>query len=276
MLQAAKQAIRKENSNALEQSIENVCSNTPEVDLTEVVANSNETMEVRVPYLENGYYPGLKDISKRKGRRLIKTHLPQNLLPESAKQNKSKIIYIYRNPKDVIVSYYHFVRMMKYSNYKGSLDKFARSFMSNAVPYSPYFQHISGYHKLKQQTPENVLIVAYEDLKIAPQDVIRKIASFLMSSEQYNLDDEEIEAITKLTTFETMKSDPRTNYEHWDTFGLRNTNETKFMRKGEVGNFKTHMNDSIQQEIETWISQQQKINNLQISFMFDTSEAFKQ
>ena len=48
------------------------------------------------------------------------------------------------------------------------------------------------------------------------------------------------------------------------------------MRKGEVGNFKTHMNDSIQQEIETWISQQQKINNLQISFMFDTSEAFRQ
>ena len=123
-------------------------------------------MEVRVPYLENGYYPGLKDISKRKGRRLIKTHLPQNLLPESVKQNKSRIIYIYRNPKDVIVSYYYFVRMMKYSNYKGTLDKFARSFMSDAVPYSPYFQHISGYHKLKEQTPENVLIVAYEDLKV--------------------------------------------------------------------------------------------------------------
>ena len=79
-----------------------------------------------------------------------------------------------------------------------------------------------------------------------------------------------------MTSFETMKNDPRTNYEHWDTFGLRNKNETKFMRKGEVGNFKTHMNDSIQQEIETWISQQQKINNLQISFMFDTSEAFRQ
>ena len=123
-------------------------------------------MEVRVPYLENGYYPGLKDISKRKGCRLIKTHLPQNLLPESVKQNKSKIIYIYRNPKDVIVSYYYFVRMMKYSNYKGTLDKFARSFMSDAVPYSPYFQHITGYHKLKEQTPENILIVAYEDLKV--------------------------------------------------------------------------------------------------------------
>ena len=26
--------------------------------------------------------------------------------------------------------------------------------------------HISGYHKLKEQTPENVLIVAYEDLKV--------------------------------------------------------------------------------------------------------------
>ena len=48
------------------------------------------------------------------------------------------------------------------------------------------------------------------------------------------------------------------------------------MRKGEVGNFRTHLNDSIQEEIDTWISQQQKINNLQISFLFDANEAFRQ
>ena len=65
------------------------------VDLHDIVRHNDETMELRVPYLENGYYPGLKDIAKRKGRRLIKTHLPSQLLPVSTLQNGSKIIYIY-------------------------------------------------------------------------------------------------------------------------------------------------------------------------------------
>ena len=128
--------------------------------------NNNETMELRVPYLENGYYPGIKDIEKRKGRRLIKTHLPSQLLPPSTLKNKSKIIYIYRNPKDVIVSYYHFARMLKYSNYKGSIDNFSSSFINGSVPYSPYFPHIDGYFKLKKEHPDSILLVAYENLKV--------------------------------------------------------------------------------------------------------------
>jgi len=130
------------------------------------VLNNDETMEFRVPYLENGYYPGIKEIEKRKGRRLIKTHLPSDLLPPSAITNNSKILYIYRNPKDVIVSYYHFARMLTYSNYKGSLNRFSNSFMNESVPYSPYFPHIDGYFKLKKRLPENILIVSYEDIKV--------------------------------------------------------------------------------------------------------------
>ena len=124
-------------------------------------------MELRVPYLENGYYPGIKEIEKRKGRRLIKTHLPSDLLPPTAITNKSKIIYIYRNPKDVIVSYYHFARMLTYSNYKGSLKRFSNSFINDSVPYSPYFPHLEGYFNLKKRLPENILIVSYEDIKVS-------------------------------------------------------------------------------------------------------------
>ena len=123
-------------------------------------------MEFRVPYLENGYYPGLKEIAKRNGRRLIKTHLPANLLPKSTFENDSKVIYVYRNPKDVIVSYYYFARMLTYFNYKGSLDRFAKSFMKDTLPYSPYFSHINGYFKLKKIYNTQILIIAYEDIKV--------------------------------------------------------------------------------------------------------------
>ena len=153
------------------QSKDETSKQTHSIDLSEVVLNNNETMESRVPYLENGYYPGLKEIEKRKGRRLIKTHLPAHLLPASVTQN-SKIIYIYRNPKDVIVSYYHFARMLVYSNYKGTLHRFARSFMNDSVPYSPYFPHINGYRTLKKEIQKNMLIFAYEDIKVRKIDMV--------------------------------------------------------------------------------------------------------
>ena len=134
------------------------------IDLTDIVQNRDETMEIRCPYIEH-VYPGLKEVTKRKGRRLIKTHLPSHLLPVSALENGSKIIYIYRNPKDVIVSYYHFARMLTYANYKGTLDKFARSFMKDCAPYSPYFPHINGYLRLKSENPTQILVISYEDIK---------------------------------------------------------------------------------------------------------------
>ena len=51
---------------------------------------SDEVMETIFPYLEFPY-PGLKDIEVRKGGRLIKTHLPCRLLPESVNVTKPKV-----------------------------------------------------------------------------------------------------------------------------------------------------------------------------------------
>ena len=102
-------------------------SKEPNESILPIVSLSNEPMEVRFPYLEF-VYPGLEDISKRKGVRLIKTHLPIHLLPNKVFKNGSKILYIYRNPKDVAVSYYHFARMLVYTSYSGTLEQFCHSF----------------------------------------------------------------------------------------------------------------------------------------------------
>ena len=64
--------------------------------------------------------------------------------------------------------------------------------------------------------------------------MINEIASFVLTEidndKSCSLDVEEVEAIEKLTSFETMKCDPRSNYEHWDTFGIRNTNQLRTRR----------------------------------------------
>ena len=99
-------------------------------------------MEWRFPYLEH-IWPGLDEIERRlskdeNGRRLIKTHLPLHLLPEEISSKGSKVIYIYRNPKDVIVSYYHFAKMLTYAKFEGSLREFTWMMLKDQLPYSPF------------------------------------------------------------------------------------------------------------------------------------------
>ena len=40
--------------------------------------------------------------------RLLKSHLPEHLLPTQIFSKKAKIVYVVRNPKDLAVSFYHF------------------------------------------------------------------------------------------------------------------------------------------------------------------------
>ncbi len=56
----------------------------------DLTAPDEHGMETLFPYLEH-VFPGIKEIAKREGRRLIKTHLPYHLLPESLDTAKPKV-----------------------------------------------------------------------------------------------------------------------------------------------------------------------------------------
>ncbi len=100
-----------------------------------------------------------------------------------------------------------------------------------SVPYSPYFPHLFGYIEKAKTNPKSVLILSYEEMKENPVREVERIAQFLNLS----LQPDELEEIAQLTSFQSMKSNPATNYEHWDSLGLRDKSETTFMRKGNYG-----------------------------------------
>ena len=56
-------------------------------------------------------------VANMKGRRVIKTHLPMQLLPEGVCE-KAKVVYLARNPKDVAVSFYYHNVNLKNHDYQ--------------------------------------------------------------------------------------------------------------------------------------------------------------
>ena len=121
----------------------------------------------RFPFLEIG---GLIELSPGRDpyqrivdmapTRFIKSHLPVAFIPDEIWTAKPKIIYVRRNPKDVIVSYYHHWR--NFAKYTGTIEEYAHEFMKDLCQYSPYIEHIIEYTKLDYP---NILHLCFEDMK---------------------------------------------------------------------------------------------------------------
>uniref|UniRef100_A0A8C8TIK2 Sulfotransferase n=1 Tax=Peromyscus maniculatus bairdii TaxID=230844 RepID=A0A8C8TIK2_PERMB len=60
----------------------------------------------RSPWLETEV--GYQTLMNKQGPRLISSHLPFQLFPKSFFSSKAKVIYIIRNPRDILVSGYFF------------------------------------------------------------------------------------------------------------------------------------------------------------------------
>ena len=102
---------------------------------------SKEKSIYRVPFVEQGTSKnwGQPDIISLPSPRLIKSHLTYSTIRKSSDENiQCKYIYIARNPKDVAVSYFHFVQSLRpYGNgYNGPWEFFIKSFIEGNGQYA--------------------------------------------------------------------------------------------------------------------------------------------
>ncbi|XP_064596154.1 sulfotransferase 1C4-like [Liolophura sinensis] len=192
-------------------------------------ANSRN-MEDRFPYLED---PESKvdALNAMESPRFIKTHLPYRLLPPSVHEQKPKIIYVMRNPKDVIVSGYHLWRNFR-AGYQGSCMEFSELFLQDKMLFSPWVDHVREFWK--RRNDENILFVTYEDLATNLSHEVEKIAKFLNKP----LSREQVATIVDHCSFDSMKKNDKVNYRWWDDRGFTNNIGTGFIRKGKVGDWK--------------------------------------
>ncbi|XP_010134821.1 PREDICTED: sulfotransferase 1 family member D1-like [Buceros rhinoceros silvestris] len=190
----------------------------------------------RVPFLEYkepGMPSGVELLEKTPSPRLVTTHLPVQLLPKSFCDKNCKVIYMARNPKDVVVSYYYFYQMAKTHPDPGTLAEFLETFMAGKVAYGSWYEHVQGWWEKKQE--KQLLYLFYEDMKKDPWQEVQKILRFLGKE----MAEEMVERILHHTSFQEMKKNPSANYNSVPT-ALMDHSISPFLRKGIIGDWKNH------------------------------------
>ncbi|XP_031748839.1 LOW QUALITY PROTEIN: sulfotransferase 1C1 [Xenopus tropicalis] len=176
---------------------------------------------------------GVELAQTMKSPRVLKTHLPINLLPPSFWEKNVKAVYVARNAKDCMVSYYYFHKMNKMLPPPRNLENFFSAFLSGDVPWGSWFDHVIGWWKAMDK--HQILFIFYEDMIEDPMREIRKVMKFLGK----DLSDEVLENIKYHTSFQAMKENPMTNFSTVPNAVLEQT-ISPFIRKGTVGDWRNH------------------------------------
>uniref|UniRef100_A0A3Q2QYE6 Sulfotransferase n=1 Tax=Fundulus heteroclitus TaxID=8078 RepID=A0A3Q2QYE6_FUNHE len=184
----------------------------------------------RAPWLEQYYCADLLKTSTS-APRVLTTHLPHSLLGPALQSSKARIIYVSRNPKDVLVSFYHFHKMANFLPDAGSFPEFLKQFLDGTLHFGSWFDHIKGW--TSQAAALNLLHVTYEEMSLDLHGTINRVSSFL----QRPLLEHELNDCVKHCSFSSMKDNKMINYTLIPDEILDHSKGC-FMRKGVIGDWK--------------------------------------
>jgi hypothetical protein len=209
-------------------------------------------MSEYIPFFEAD---GAHIVEKLSSPRVIKTHLSYNMIP---KNSNAKYIFIARNPKDCVVSFFYHTKGFKdaYNFADGKFDDYFELFMNGEVDYGDYFEHLSSW--LPHLAKPNILLLTYESMKRDPKAAIISIANFIdkryfdLLTENKNI----LEKVIKYSDFESMKKEDNRYYMS------QRVEDTKFLRKGMIGDWKNHLNEEQSKRVDEKIDKYLKGSNI--------------
>ena len=167
------------------------------------------------------------------------------MFSKQIQEGKPKIIYMMRNPKDTLVSQFHF-----YNTRPGitipTFNDFFDLVRHDNIVFGDFFDHVVPWWTNREQ--DGTLCVLYEDLKRDHAGGVRKISEYLGKS----LTDQQVEAIVDHTGFSAMKKRPGLKQGVLaEGSAAPSEADNAFLRKGAVGGWKEYYTEEQSQYINS-------------------------
>ena len=131
------------------------------------------------------------------GLRIIKTHLHAAQVPYSP---EARYICVVRDPKDVFVSSYHFMRDGILGVLMPPKEKWLRTYLSRDAISGSWAEHLVGWWQMRQRP--NVLFLTYEEMKRDLPGSVRRMAALM----GVTLSEAEFASVLRQASFEHMQS----------------------------------------------------------------------
>ncbi|KAL8261710.1 hypothetical protein R6Q59_025759 [Mikania micrantha] len=201
-----------------------------------------------VPYLEMDF--GLPKHGPRIP--LMGTHLPYNYLPKSVLSSDCKMVYVYRDPKDVVVSYYYFALSVyqvpvEDAPFEEAFDEFCEGITGSGS----YWDHILGYWQASHDNGRKILFLKYEDIKQNTAGSVKRLAEFM--GYPFSIVEEKagvIENIIKLCSFENLSNLEVNKSGSSRPIPSVTIENRSLFRKGKVGDSKHYLTEEMKEKID--------------------------
>ncbi|KAJ8040137.1 Sulfotransferase family cytosolic 1B member 1 [Holothuria leucospilota] len=170
--------------------------------------------------------------------RVILSHLPWQFLPKQlTEQKKGKVIYVTRNPNDILASMSRFILASSGKEKDEIIWKYLiNTFLTGDASYGSWFDHVERYWEQRNQG--NVFFTSYEQLKKDFRSVVKPLSKFL----GHELDEDALDRVEEKSSVKAMKKtydDIERNIPGGAEM-VKAMGKNSFIQKGVIGSWKDY------------------------------------
>lgn len=182
------------------------------------------------------YANSMANLCKLQSPRILKSH-------EAFDRRYKKIIYIVRDPRDVVISYLKHQQKMRNIPTDYSMDVFGEEFIKGALPAGSWKEHVGSWLGAKDGE-SNFILIRYEDLLKDTENTLRNIVSKITG---FPVKREFYQAVV-LSSFERMKELEKLQSGKW--LPTRNSDKNiNFIRAGKSEQWKESLSPYLSEKI---------------------------
>ncbi|KAH7947947.1 hypothetical protein HPB52_017203 [Rhipicephalus sanguineus] len=172
--------------------------------------------------------------------RVVCAHLPFRLTPRN---ERTKYVYVARNPKDCCVSFFHHTRSLSSYGFKdGFFEEYFEIFLEGLTDFGNYYENLKSWYARKDDP--NVLFMTYESMKFDTRGSVIKLARFVDEQLAVALeeDNDRMKSVLHACSVESMRKEL----------------QGSLIRRGVVGDWKNYITQEQSQRIEERFMQEMK------------------